>query len=136
MAEWLAYYASSRGAGHTFAAIKGVDHVGATVICASEAHARRLRDSAKVNTASMHDTQRLRGVQRPVVWDNSALIELMATARQELEQVKRENIRLEASTRAQDAEIRTLKRELAAEQTVWAAVKRAARRTWRTFTHG
>lgn len=133
--DWLVYYAATRGAGHTLAAIKGVEGTGATLVCANDMEARDARETLHINAVSMLDIQRLRGVQRPVVWDNHAIVELLSNAQHEIEAQRREMVRLEAIARTTQAENDHLERRLTAEDTIWAAVKRAAHRTWHKLYH-
>lgn len=77
--EIVAYLDSTRGAGHTRAAIEGADATGAIVVFDSYASANLLNPprAGLAESIVLTDLMRLRGCRKPLVMDNFALRNLL-----------------------------------------------------------
>jgi hypothetical protein len=91
--DWIAYYHATRTIGHTYAALHGVHSVerAKLVVHATVMSKTLMREfKGKDRTILYARTDRLRGLNVPVVWDNCALTDLFIRSARRIEGLKDE----------------------------------------------
>jgi hypothetical protein len=91
--DWISYYQATRGVGHTHAALHGAHSVEqAKLVVHATVMSKTLMREFKGHdrTVLYARTERLRGLNLPVVWDNCALIDLFIRSARRIEGLKTE----------------------------------------------
>jgi Trk K+ transport system NAD-binding subunit len=71
--EIITYYVVNRQRGHSTAMLNGAKNCDCIVIAHNEHHARRLKQLGARHVISINSLHKLRGHNKPIVFDNAAL---------------------------------------------------------------
>ena len=95
----VTFYSTTRQAGHTTAVLNGAKSTDAIVIVHNRDMGEyvNLMSDKKIRTETLQSMgQRLRGTNRPVVFDNAAIYELADESLKMIEQLESENRKLKS----------------------------------------
>jgi hypothetical protein len=122
LAEIGAYYGTRRGVGHTTCALRGMGErveaatIKPLMVVGTHQHGRIMAGQIGRNFTTLGNIEggALRGIDRPLVWDNHAIALLAMNSSQEIERAEREKLDALAMAERTRMDLVSARRELVA----------------------